>query len=180
MNNNNKTFTTQDEYFMKEALKEGEIALLEGEVPVGCVIVHNNEIIGRGHNRTVATRNGTRHAEFEAFDEILQKNDANVFNESILYVTVEPCIMCASALLLLKIKKVYCGCMNDKFGGCGSVYNVHQHQDVNQSFHNYECISGLFEVEGIELLKRFYEQENPLGMFFFSLCVTLLIHILSS
>ena len=159
-----KDFTDSDKEFMKGALNEAEKALNEGEVPVGCVIVYQDKIIGRGHNKTVESRNGTRHAEFEAFDQILNSGyDSSVFAECTLYVTVEPCIMCASALLLLKIKEVYCGCMNDKFGGCGSVYNVHSHQDDNHSFRNYVCHGGLYEQEGIDVLKRFYEQENPLA-----------------
>lgn len=163
-NNNTKTFTEKDQFFMKEALKMGEKALNEGEVPVGCVIVLNNEtIIGRGANKTVASRNGTRHAEFEAFDQVLKHYDASILEQCVLYVTVEPCIMCASALVLMKIQKVICGCMNDKFGGCGSIYHVHEHQDMFHSFKNYECVNGLYAEEGVHLLKRFYEQENPLA-----------------
>lgn len=161
------SFTKKDEQFMQEALKMAEMALQNGEVPVGCVVVYKDEkIIGRGANRTVETRNGTRHAEFEAFDQILSNNEyssPDIFQECTLYVTVEPCIMCASALLLMKIKNVYCGCMNDKFGGCGSIYNIHKHQDKLNSFCNYECISGLFANEAIDVLKRFYNQENPLA-----------------
>ena len=164
---------------MKQALIAAENALKEGEVPVGCVIVHNptNKVIGTGWNKTVEKRNGTRHAEFEAFDEILDEKgyEASIFQECTLYVTVEPCIMCASALLLMRIQRVICGCMNDKFGGCGSIYHVHEHSqttghdptDNNNSnllkFSNYECVSGLFAEQAIQLLKRFYEQENPLA-----------------
>lgn len=134
------------------------MALKEKEVPVGCVVVYKNEIIGRGHNETVATRNATRHAEFVAIDQILQKYDESIFTECELYVTVEPCTMCASALVLLKFKRVYCGCMNDKFGGCGSVYSLNTCFD-----HQYSCINGLYAQEAIELLQQFYSQENPLA-----------------
>ncbi|KAF0982869.1 hypothetical protein FDP41_010848 [Naegleria fowleri] len=197
------TFSTQDEQFMEEALNMARKALNEFEVPVGCVITYENNIIGRGYNKTNQTKNATRHAEFEAFDDIFNNfshllTDASFFTKCTLYVTVEPCVMCASALLILKIGKVICGCMNERFGGCGSVLNIHQHgiphtncisntssgddatvdhnhllhdetspiwkdQDHsnNQNWYTYECLNGLFEEEAIEILQRFYEQENP-------------------
>ena len=93
---------------------------------MGCVIVRGGQIIARGSNKTNAKHDGTRHAEFEAIDTVLASgSDPAVFQECDLYVTVEPCVMCAAALLLLKFRKVYYGCGNDRFGGCGSVLNVH-------------------------------------------------------
>lgn len=152
---------TDERYkYMKEALKLAEKALSEGEVPVGCVFVYKNEIIGSGYNQTVRTRNATRHCEMIAIDQILEKYDSKIFSECELYVTVEPCIMCAAALLILGIKVVYCGCKNEKFGGCGSVYSVNK---IQTFYKNYECHSGIYENEAIELLQLFYEQENPLA-----------------
>ncbi|EFC39039.1 predicted protein [Naegleria gruberi] len=177
----NSKFTEQDEIYMREALNMAQKALEELEVPVGCVIVHDNKIVGRGYNKTNQKKNATRHAELEAFDEITENyseelnNNVNFFKECTLYVTVEPCVMCASALILLKIGRVVCGCMNERFGGCGSVLNIHQscynslnhnhhhdqHGNNNQLNWKYECVHGLFEKECIEILQRFYEQENP-------------------
>lgn len=149
------------QYFMKEALKLAKKALSEGEVPVGCVFVYNNEIIGSGYNQTVQTRNATRHCEMVAIDQILEKYDSKIFSNCTLYVTVEPCIMCAAALLILGVKVVYCGCKNERFGGCGSVYQVNTIQ--TPMYKTYECHSGIFEKEAIELLQTFYNQENPLA-----------------
>ncbi len=107
---------------------KAEEALEAGEVPVGCVIVRGKEIIGRGRNRTNETKNGTRHAEFYAIDQVIQTypdSYEEILSQSTLYVTVEPCIMCAGALRHVGIKKVYFGCGNERFGGCGSILDVH-------------------------------------------------------
>ncbi|KAL0487643.1 ADAT2 [Acrasis kona] len=147
---------------MNEAMNMAKEALSLGEVPVGCVLVHNDTIIGRGCNATVRTRDGTRHAEFEAFDQVLQSgHPPSIFRECQLYVTVEPCIMCASALRLLQIESVFCGCMNDRFGGCGSVLPLH---DCNVTeYRPYKCMKGTLEKEAIDILRHFYVQENPLA-----------------
>lgn len=107
---------------MELALAEAEAALNTGEVPVGCVFVHPRDgVIARGHNRTVVSCNATRHAELEAIDEFLVNGgDPAVLAECSLYVTVEPCVMCASALRQLRLRSVVFGCANDKFGGCGA------------------------------------------------------------
>jgi len=112
---------SDDHAFMGEALKEAERALDTQEVPVGCVFVHPSEgVMGRGHNNTVASCNGTRHAELEAIDKMLDDGRTEQqIAECSLYVTVEPCIMCASALRQLRVRRVLFGCGNDKFGGCG-------------------------------------------------------------
>jgi tRNA-specific adenosine deaminase 2 len=112
-----------DAAMMGHALREAEAALATSEVPVGCVFVHNSRgVIGRGHNYTVASCNATRHAELEAIRSILDSGEYSVkdFADCTLYVTVEPCIMCASALRQLHVRRVVYGCANDKFGGCGA------------------------------------------------------------
>jgi tRNA-specific adenosine deaminase 2 len=149
--------------FMNEALRVGEMALQLKEVPVGCVIVYNNEIIGCGHNLTNQTKNPTRHAEFEAIDNVIQWchdqkiEKEKIFSESILYVTCEPCIMCTKALQLCGIKKCIYGCSNDRFGGCGSVIDL----TTTQNDKKMEIIKGICENEAIDLLKQFYLCENP-------------------
>jgi tRNA-specific adenosine deaminase 2 len=123
-------FTADDERHMRAALADATAALDRWEVPVGCVLVRDNEIVARGSNRTNERRNGTRHAEFEAIDALLaaHANDANAarFEDCVLYVTCEPCIMCAGALSLLGCRAVVYGCGNDKFGGNGSILSVHR------------------------------------------------------
>ncbi|ORX87812.1 tRNA specific adenosine deaminase [Anaeromyces robustus] len=140
------------EKFMREALIQAEEAYDACEVPVGCVFVLDNEIIGKGRNRTNETKNGTRHAELEAIDMILKNHSPEVLKKCTLYVTVEPCIMCAAALRLMEIKKVYYGCSNERFGGCGSIYHLH-----NES---YEIESGYLKEEAIMILRKFYIREN--------------------
>ncbi|KAB8339012.1 hypothetical protein FH972_021951 [Carpinus fangiana] len=147
------------EAFMREAINMAETALRTDETPVGCVFVHSatGTIIGRGMNDTNRSMNGTRHAEFVAIEQILAEHPQSIFTETDLYVTVEPCIMCASALRQYGIKAVYYGCANDKFGGTGGVMNVHSDWSVNPP---YPVHGGLFREEAIMLLRRFYVQEN--------------------
>eukprot|EP01112_Ceratiomyxa_fruticulosa_P017444 TRINITY_DN5433_c0_g1_i1.p1 TRINITY_DN5433_c0_g1~~TRINITY_DN5433_c0_g1_i1.p1 ORF type:complete len:185 (+),score=36.45 TRINITY_DN5433_c0_g1_i1:87-641(+) len=152
--------TEKDVFFMKEALLEAYQAFSSGEVPVGCVFVwdQNQTIVGRGHNKTNIKRNATRHAEFEAIDEVLRNcpNPSTIFSQCTLYVSVEPCIMCAAALGHIGIKKVLYGCSNERFGGCGSVLNL-----PNDGFRtNFECVSGVLKEEAIDILQQFYSQEN--------------------
>jgi len=119
------------ESWMKHALTVAQKGLDRGEVPVGCVMVFEGETIAEGHNEVNATLNATRHAEIVAFDNLLcycktkNLNVKDVCSKLTLYVTVEPCIMCACALRLTGINHVVYGCDNDRFGGCGSVLDVH-------------------------------------------------------
>jgi len=133
--------------WMKEALCEAEAALAEDEVPVGCIIVHRptQRVIARGRNETNRTKNGTRHCEFVAIESLTSNPDPNVrnidFSTCDLYVTVEPCIMCAAALRLVGIGGVVYGCGNDRFGGCGSVLTLHdkpilQHDHDHRNSHS--------------------------------------------
>ncbi|CAN6673225.1 tRNA-specific adenosine deaminase subunit Tad2p [Trichomonascus vanleenenianus] len=143
--------------FMKAALAKAEEALEAGEVPVGCVFVHNGEIIGRGMNDTNRSLCGHRHAEFLGIEEALAKYPPSIFEETDLYVTVEPCVMCASALRQLRIRAVYFGCGNERFGGCGSVLTVNRHKGPEPGYRAYP---GLYREEAIMLLRRFYVREN--------------------
>lgn len=111
--------------FMREALQMADLALQTDETPVGCVFVHDGRVIGRGMNDTNRSLNGTRHAEFVAISQILAIHPPSILRETDLYVTVEPCVMCASALRQFGIRAVYFGCWNDRFGGTGGVLNIH-------------------------------------------------------
>ncbi|CAG8592882.1 1827_t:CDS:2 [Paraglomus brasilianum] len=147
--------------YMQHALALAEEAYENQEVPVGCVFVCGEEIIGSGRNRTNETFNGTRHAELEAIDAILSndKYTKDVFRECVLYVTVEPCVMCAYALRQLGIKHVYYGCANERFGGNGSVFNIHQ--DPQLTLHPpYLSQQGYYREEAILMLRKFYLREN--------------------
>ncbi|KAL8994740.1 MAG: hypothetical protein Q9169_005379, partial [Polycauliona sp. 2 TL-2023] len=102
-------------------------------------------------------KQGTRHAEFQAIDQVLDVYPSSVFQNTILYVTVEPCIMCASALRQLKIHSVYFGCANERFGGTGGVLSIHADGGVDRP---YTASGGWLREEAIMLLRRFYVQEN--------------------
>ncbi|RDW62262.1 hypothetical protein BP6252_11695 [Coleophoma cylindrospora] len=178
---------------MSSEEKAGELALQTDETPVGCVFVHEGVIIGRGMNATNRTLNGTRHAEFEAINEILttpastssgdltdaessegvpdqceMKYTPAILKECDLYVTVEPCIMCASLLRQFGIRKVYFGASNEKFGGTGGVLNIHrangrvpkEGEVLERHKDDYEVSGGWLREEAILLLRRFYVQEN--------------------
>ncbi|OAX81795.1 hypothetical protein ACJ72_03862 [Emergomyces africanus] len=106
---------------------------------------------------TRSTKKGTRHAEFVAIEEVLQKHPRSIFRQTDLYVTVEPCIMCASALRQYQIRHVYFGCANERFGGTGGVLNLHSDPGIDPP---YPLTGGLFRKEAIMLLRRFYIQEN--------------------
>ncbi|XP_028913769.1 tRNA-specific adenosine deaminase 2 isoform X2 [Ornithorhynchus anatinus] len=143
--------------WMERATHMAQEALENGEVPVGCLMVYNNKIVGMGRNEVNETKNATRHAEMVAIDQVLNwclrrgKNPTEVFQRTVLYVTVEPCIMCAAALRIMRIPLVVYGCQNERFGGCGSVLNISsddlpntgtafQHQ--NQKFGNSMVTNG--------------------------------------
>ncbi|KAG2172118.1 hypothetical protein INT44_004740 [Umbelopsis vinacea] len=136
-----------DPKFMALAMEAAHVAYSSLEVPVGCVFA-------------------TRHAEFEAIDEILSSHPASIFRDTDLYVTVEPCIMCASALRQIGIRKVYFGCGNDKFGGNGSVFDVNQDERLlTPTSLPYESEGGHRREDAIMLLRKFYVRENNHGKY---------------
>ncbi|CAI7670656.1 unnamed protein product [Penicillium bialowiezense] len=144
-------------YFMRQALLMGEKAIELNETPVGCVLVYNDQIVGSGMNDTNRSMNGTKHAEFIAIGQMLQTYPRSALQSTDLYVTVEPCVMCASALRQYRIRSVIFGCANDRFGGTGGVLNLHSDSSIDPK---YPVYGGLFEKEAIMLLRRFYIQEN--------------------
>lgn len=152
--------------WMERTFELAEDALQSGEVPVGCIIVYNNQEIAFGRNEVNETKNATRHAEIVAIDKVLSwcgRNNLNskeVFQHCVLYVTVEPCIMCSGALRQMAVPLVVYGCANDRFGGCGSILPVHS--DDNPSLGpTFQCISGVMTERAVKLLKDFYKGENP-------------------
>ncbi|XP_034017756.1 tRNA-specific adenosine deaminase 2 isoform X2 [Thalassophryne amazonica] len=146
--------------WMDSAFHMAKDALGHGEVPVGCLLVYDNQVIGRGQNEA------TRHAEMVALDQLLDWcRHSNlevraVCEQTALYVTVEPCVMCAAALRLLRIPLVVYGCRNERFGGCGSVLDVSS-ADLPQTGSTFKCVSGHRADEAVDILKTFYKQENP-------------------
>ncbi|XP_062857273.1 tRNA-specific adenosine deaminase 2 [Trichomycterus rosablanca] len=152
--------------WMTKAFDMAKDALESGEVPVGCLMVYNNEVLGKGRNESNETKNATRHAEMVALDQVLEwcrlrdLDPNDVCKHTVLYVTVEPCIMCAAALRLLHVPLVVYGCKNERFGGCGSVLDISS-DDLPHTGTSFKCIPGHRAEEAVEILKLFYKQENP-------------------
>lgn len=147
--------TKSDEYFMREALKEAKKAYLKNEVPVGAVIVKNNEIIARGHNVKETKKDTTKHAEIIAIQKASKKLNSWRLENCEMYVTLEPCSMCAGALIQSRIKKVYIGTMDYKTGACGSVLNLLKDFKFN---HIVEVENGVMQQECEEILKNFFKE----------------------
>lgn len=147
--------------FMKQALELAAEALAAQEVPVGCIFTIDSDIVAQSRNTVNATHNPTRHAEINCIDYVLDycktKNIdyKSYFKNITVYVTVEPCIMCAAALNNLCIKEVIYGCANDRFGG-KTVLDVSQFYD-----YNYRLTGNLLADEAMALLKQFYKGNNP-------------------
>jgi tRNA(adenine34) deaminase len=141
--------------YMEEALKEAEKAFDKGEVPIGAVIVMDGTIIGRGHNQKESLKDPTAHAEILA----IRAGSSNIggwrLEDSELYVTVEPCIMCAGAIYQSRIKKVYIGAKDYKGGAICSLYNVFDDARLN---HKVEYQFGLMEEQCSSIMKKFFKK----------------------
>lgn len=146
---------SREEKYMREAIKQAKMALKINEVPIGCVIVHKDEIIGRGYNRRMKDKNTLSHAELNAIRKASKKLDDWRLDDCEMYVTTEPCQMCAGAIVQARIKKVYIGCMNPKAGCAGSIMNLLQVDAFN---HQVESENGLLEEECSNLLKDFFRK----------------------
>ena len=144
---------TTDEKYMRAALKQAEKAYNLGETPIGCVIVHEDKIIARGYNRRNTDKNPLAHAEVAAIKKASKKLGDWRLEECTLYVTLEPCQMCAGAIVQARIKKVYIGCMNPKAGCAGSIMNLF---NVDAFNHQVESENGILEEECSMLLKEFF------------------------
>jgi tRNA(adenine34) deaminase len=138
---------------MFAALQEAEIALEEDEVPIGAVVVHQNKIIGRGHNQSELLHDSTAHAEILAITAASNYLNSKYLNECEIYVTIEPCLMCSGAILLSRLKKLYFASFEPKLGAVGSVYNVLENNKYN---HNIEVYSGIYADESKHLMQSFF------------------------
>lgn len=145
-----------DIFFMKEALKEAKKAYLKEEVPVGCVIVYNNEIIARAHNTRHKNKSALDHAEILAIKKANKKLSAWMLDGATIYVTLEPCLMCAGAIFQSRIKRVVYAASEPKFGSFGSIIDV---SNPNYKFnHKVELTKGILESDASELLKSFFKE----------------------
>lgn len=138
---------------MNLALEEARQALDENEVPVGAVVVKDNLLIGRGHNRTTALSDPTAHAEILAITAACQVLDSEHLDGADIYVTLEPCAMCAGAIVLARFSRLFFGVTDPKAGACGSVFDVVREPRLN---HKVEVYSGMFSEETGKLLSDFF------------------------
>jgi tRNA(adenine34) deaminase len=147
-------FTLDDETFLREAIAFAKIAFSEREVPVGAVVVREGHMIGRGRNRREALADPTHHAEIEAIREAAQTAGTWRLDGATLYVTVEPCPMCAGAAVNARIARIVYGCADPKAGYCGTLGNIPQDARLN-----HRCIveGGLLSEECAGLMKLFFQ-----------------------
>lgn len=145
------------EAFMKEALLEARKAYEEGEVPIGCVIVKDGEIIGRGYNRKEGLHDPTAHAEMMAIREASHSLEAWRLTDAEVYVTIEPCVMCMGALIQSRVSKLIFGARDPKFGGARSLYELAEDPRHN---HRFEVIEGVLEEECASIMKDFFRMRR--------------------
>ena len=142
-----------DEKFMKQALLQAKKAKEIGEVPIGCVIVQDGKVIGRGYNRRNTDKSTLSHAEITAIRKASKKLNDWRLEECTLYVTLEPCQMCAGAIVQARVKEVVIGAMNPKAGCAGSILNLFTMKQFN---HQVQTTYGVCEAECSQILKQFF------------------------
>ena len=146
---------TEDEKFMKEAIKQAKKAEAIGDVPIGCVIVHDGKIIARGYNKRNRDKTVLAHAELLAIQKASKKVNDWRLEDCTMYITLEPCQMCAGAIVQARIPKVVIGAMNPKAGCAGSVLNILQIDKFN---HQVEIERGILEEECSQMLSDFFKE----------------------
>ena len=155
----NEGMTSEEEKkhirYMKEAMKQAKKAYALGEVPIGCVIVHEGRIIGRGYNRRNTDKNTLSHAEITAIRKASRRLGDWRLEECVLYVTLEPCQMCSGAIVQARIPETVIGCMNPKAGCAGSLLNILEDPRFNHQVH---VIRGVMEQECSDMLKQFFQE----------------------
>lgn len=147
----------EDRRWMQRALDEAQKAYDEGEVPVGAVVVREGMLVGRGHNRVEALGDPTAHAEMLAVTAACDTLNDKFLTDCTLYVTLEPCPMCAGAIMWSRIKRLVFGAFDEKAGSCSTLYNIPQDNRFN---HQTEIISGVEANRASSLLKRFFQEKR--------------------
>lgn len=143
-----------NENYMSFAFREAEKAYEEGETPIGCVIVFENKIIAKSHNQIETLKDPTAHAEILAITSASAFLDSKVLKGCSMYVTLEPCAMCAGAIVLSKLDKLFFGAFDPKAGACGSVINITNNKSLN---HKVNVFGGILDAQCGEILKSFFK-----------------------
>ena len=144
-----------DEKYMKEAIRQAKKAYVLEEVPIGCVIVYQGKIIGRGYNRRTVDKNTLAHAELIAIKKASKKLNDWRLEECTMYVTLEPCQMCSGAIVQARIPRVVVVCMNPKAGCAGSILNL---LDMKEFNHQVDLTTGVLGEECSEMMKQFFRE----------------------
>ena len=147
--------TNLDQKYMKDAYRQAKKAYTLGEVPIGCVIVHDGKVIGRGYNRRNTDKNTLAHAEITAIRRASKIIGDWRLEDCTMYVTLEPCQMCAGAIVQARIPRVVMACMNPKAGCAGSILNI---LDMPEFNHQVEAVRGVMEEECAALLRMFFKE----------------------
>jgi tRNA(adenine34) deaminase len=146
-----------EERWMKEALRQAAQAAEDGEVPVGAVVVHQGRVVGRAHNQVERLRDATAHAEMLALTQAAEALDNWRLEGAEIYVTLEPCAMCAGALVLSRIARIVYGADDPQAGACGSLFNIPQEKRLN---HRIPMVKGLMAQDASELLRSFFRSRR--------------------
>jgi tRNA(adenine34) deaminase len=146
-----------DEFYMQEALKQAERALSKDEVPVGCIIVYDDKIIARAHNQVETLKDPTAHAEMIAITQAASFLNSKWLQECSVYVTIEPCQMCAGAFVLARIKKLVFGAEDLKTGAFGSVCDILKSKNLN---HSFSVARGIKAQESSFLISEFFKKKR--------------------
>ena len=149
-----------DERFMRAAIGEAQTAFDEGEVPVGAVIVRGGRIVGRGHNQREKLHDPTAHGEMIALTAAASAVGSWRLDDCTIYVTLEPCAMCAGALVLSRIQRLVYGPADPKAGACESLYSIPTDERLN---HRVDITAGVLAGEGARLLREFFAHQRSLG-----------------
>jgi tRNA(adenine34) deaminase len=150
-----KELLKTDEKYMRAAIKQAQKAYALNETPIGCVIVYNGKIIGRGYNRRNTDKNPLAHAEIAAIKKASRKMGDWRLEGCTMYVTLEPCQMCAGAIIQSRMTRVVVGCMNPKAGCAGSILNL---LDMPEFNHQVELTTGVMEEECSQMMKSFFKE----------------------
>lgn len=144
------------EYWMNIALEQAQLAFRENEVPIGALLIKDNLLICKNHNRTNKLNDPLAHAEKLVIEETI-KNGKKILHDCTLFVTVEPCVLCAGSIIWSRVGKVVFGCYDAKAGAVGSVYNILLDRNFN---HNPEVVSGVLSKECSELITKFFREKR--------------------
>ena len=146
-----------DAYFMAIALEEASLAAAENEVPIGAVVVYDGRVIARDHNRRETNQDPKAHAEFLAMEEASRQLQAWRLTGCTVYVTIEPCIMCAGLMHQARIDRCVYGAPDPKAGATGSLYHIHDDGRLN---HSFEVVGGVLDTEATELIQSFFARRR--------------------